>query len=245
MTNQIQATETETQEVMDLLPEEIQDLLASQAMAELEEAKKVPFTPVADAAKLDAIIESVQKKLMRLLTIDVHEELKKDLSGFAQIESEDGETRPVALIDQVNPPLDAIIAIENKISAAIARYQKTLADCMKIKRLLSGQMFGTRLAHSAQVSRMKRVRQITVTGNDLLKEFATGNVNPKIEMEPIKAPEIIELFPTTTASEPTFEPITDSLPYESSLAAQTVEKPKVEKNKPKEDDDIYCSSYED
>ena len=237
MTDQLQATETSTQEVMSLLPEEIADLLSEQALAELEEAKKVPFTPVEDAEKLDLLINSIQKKLIALLSIDVGSELKKDLEGFAKVEDEDGETRDVALINQVNPPLDAILAIEAKISAAISRYQKSLLDCMKIKRLLSGQMFGTRLAHSAQVSRMKRVRQITVTGKDLLNEFTNSQVNPKLEMEPAK--QVIELFPKQSYEvvETTFEPLPDILPYQDSA--------KPTKTKVEDKDDIYCSTYED
>lgn len=243
MSNQIQATETETKEVLALVSEEIQDLLAEQAMAELEEAKKVPFTPVQDAEKLDQIISSVQEKLMKLLTLDVSQELKADLEGFAQLEGEDGETKPIALINKVNPPLDAVISIEAKVSAAISRYQKTLAECLKLKRLLSGQMFGTRMAHTAQVARMKRVRQITVTGNDLLKEFSQGaQINPKIEMETASKPtQVIDMFPTQAMNDvPTFEPLPDTLPFEQPIQKSSDTKPKKD-----ETDEVYCSTYED
>lgn len=251
MTNQFQATETETKEVLALVTEEIQDLLSELALGELSEAQKVPFTPVQDAEKLDQVIAEVQRKLVALLTLDVSQGLKEDLEGFAKLEGEDGETKDIALINKVNPPLDAIISIEAKISTAIARYQKTLLDCLKMKRLLSGQMFGTRMAHTAQVSRMKRVRQITVTGNDLLKEFANGaQVNPKLEMEPIQQAKVIDLFPTETKNgEPTFEPLSDPLPFEN-VAQKVFPKNEINKvqEKPKSkapEDERYCSTYED
>lgn len=237
------ATETQTQEVMSMLPEELADLLSEKALEELHEANKVPFTPVQDAAKLDQTIANIQKKLNYLISVDVEQALKKDLEGFAKLEDETGKTRDVALINQVSPSFEVIMALEGQISNAVARYQKLLLDSLKAKRLLSGQMFGTRLAHTAQVSRMKRVRQITVTGNDLLKEFAPGSqVNPKIEMEPVQ--KVVELFPKEEPIEVNFEPLPDTLPFQVGEPSvyKVVEK---EETKSKDEDDIYCSSYED
>lgn len=246
MTNHYQATETETKEVMDLLPEEIADLLSEQALAELQEAKKVPFTPVEDAAKLDALINSIQKKLLALLSLDIDLELKRNLEGFAELENESGETNPIALLHHVTPPLETIIAIEAKVSAAISRYQKSLVECLKMKRMLSGQMFGTRLAHSAQVSRMKRVRQITVTGHDLLNELTAGGTNPRLEMEPVLTSNVIEIFPKATSESPTFEPIKDTLPFEAALSPKQPEQSKPPAKKiQKPEEGLYCSSYED
>lgn len=256
MTNKIEATETTTHEVVDLLPEEVQDFLAEQALKELKEAILVPFTPVEDAKKLDRVIEATERKLKMLLELDVAQIMKQDLEGFAQLQKDDDTTEDIALINRVHPPLQEILQAENAISASISRYQKILSDCLKQRRLLSGQMFGTRMAHSAQVSRMKRVRQIQVTGNDLLKELGTGvnqEINPKQELQRIehqesKSKNIVELF-SEEPIDAMFEPLTDTLPFEQVAKKVYPEnkQDKIQKEPTKKDngDERYCSSYED
>lgn len=233
------ATQTETREIVatTLLPEEIQDILAEQALEELNEAKKVKFTPVEDAAKLDQLIAHTQSKLNMLLELDVADLLKSDLQSFANLERGDGSTEKIALINQMQVTLHDRIKIEDKIASSVKRYQSILVEAMKAKRLLSGQMFGTRLSHSAQVSRMKRVRQITLTGTDMMKEFTNTAITPKQEMEVIEKPKqnVIELFPATEPQ--TFDPLPDLQPFEQAI--------EPEQKAEKEVVDSYCSSYED
>lgn len=240
-------TEVQTKEVATFLPEEMQDLLAESALMELREANKVPFTPVEDAEALDRLIFATRKKLNYLLSIDVTAQLREDLEKFAEVETEEGKSKRVALINSVNPALQDIIKIERLIAGAIKSYQSILTEALKNKRLLSGQMFGSRLAHSSQVSRMKRVRQISVTGNDLLKEFEEKKISPSDEMQPLFQPppapsqNVIELFPSDVKKEevPSFEPYVDIPAFKAPAEAQVAKPDPVKELKSK----LYCSSY--
>lgn len=251
-----QATETHTKEVEDLLPEEIQDMLSERALAEIKAANEVAFNPVEDARKLDELIELTQGKINKLMRLDIAEEMRTNLEGIAQLETEDGEMKPITLLNSTNPSLQEIMKMEDRVSAMINRYQKVLTDAMKQKRLLSGQMYGSRFSHSSQVSRMKRVRQITVTGNDLMKKLeaaaqplTAGTEVERIEQTVEPPKNVFELFPangTHTAIDvtPNFDPRPDMLPLEASIETTTRPIEQKPPQQPKQTD-LYCSSYED
>ena len=202
MTDQFIAQETTTHEAISLLPEEIQDLLAEQALSELNKAKAVPFNPVGDAEKLDLIIEHTQAKIEKLFAIDVELKLLAEAETEAEVEKPDGEVEKIKLLNKPKADLFEVMAIEAKVAAAIRGYQTTLLNTMKAKRLLSGQLYGTRLAHQAQISRVKRVRQVSLNGRDLMQSFSQGATRSSIslgqEMERLPTPavtNVVELFP--------------------------------------------------
>ena len=259
MTN-IHAEETIEREVETLLPEELQDILATQALEELNEAKKVPFTPQQDAKKLENLIEQTQKKIDYLMSLCVVDLLQQESTTPAKIEDEDGEIREITLVEGGKVSLHDIVRLENTIASAIKRYESVLSNAMKQRRLLSGQMYGTRLSHSAQISRMKRIRKISLTGEELQKQlghsmrdhFTSKTEIPKTDA---KKGEVIDLFPKEQEGGiPTFEPYPDTLPFEqqitSQVAPQHTQSPEKQERKKqssdnKKDSDLYCSSYED
>lgn len=240
----ITAKETITQDAQSLLPEEIQDLLAEQALAEINEAKKVPFNPLTDAEMLDELIAVTQKKIRYLSTIDVREEFEAARNTTANVKGDDGQTREISLVMNPEPVgIDTILKTEDKVAQALKRYQSMLTDCLKQKRLLSGQMYGTRMAHTSQVSRMKRVRSISLSGNDLMKQLSAGKTNLSPETDMQRIPErteksnVIDLFPAgADIFDASFEPFPDVLPLEVVAV-----KPMPETV----DENGLCSSWED
>lgn len=240
----LEATETQIKEVESLLPAEIQDYLAEQAFKELKEAAEVPFTPVEDSAKLQYLINATEKKIRMLMSIDVQAQIEKDLQQLVTLQTEDGETKPVTLLERTTPTLGEILKLEERIASAISKYQKVLTEALHKRRLLSGQMFGTRMAHSSQISRVKRIRQVSLTGVDLMKQLQQGNtaLTANQEVPLITNGNVIDITPEETT--PNFEPRKDPLPFETIIEAQIVE-PKKQAPKVVSPESLLCGNYDE
>lgn len=193
--------------------QDIADELANQGLEEIRKAKEVGFNPVDDAKKLQAVIDYAAKKIEELSNISVEQFLEQESQVEAQLKREN-TTEPIILQNE-KPGLASRIAGEYGIAKTMNLYAKLMASTMKEKRLLAGQLYGSRMAHNSQVGRMRSVKSVKLTGKDLLDEFAsrTQTLDPKEDVPQIESASIRRIAPpvqTTNILNGTFTPVEDS-----------------------------------
>lgn len=221
--------------------QQVAELMADKALSELIEAGGVTFDPKQEAAELDAIKAAALFRLNQVATINVQQLLTEQRQRRAQLVR--GESSEEVILDEGEPELKEILALEKDLSKILDTYSSTIQSCMKEKRLLSGQLYGAQGSQGQNLSRAATMQKIVARGSKGLEALSRSGAlgfTPNEEMELAEQAKVPKPRLTQEVKLPDYAPAPNFDPVVEVLGASPVKAPIIPID---DDEDVYCEEY--
>lgn len=242
---------------------QVAELLAKRALSELHLAGQIEFNPLQESEELDLIKRAALRRLHQISQLDIIEQLRSEKNRAAALvkeSDEDGDELEEILISEPEPTLKEILEVEIDLAKIIAKHRETVQTCMREKRFLAGQMYGSQ-AQSQSLNRAVSMQRAVIKGNKALEHLAKSGaltLDPHEELEmvgggrapkaipeyagqsqKISVPEDIEITPIDPKK---YQPKPNFAP-EAPLEEATEDIPKPFDPHQEEEESLYCEDF--